>query len=555
MDNLITNELLEKTFLFCWKKISDKEDAKDLAQEIIVDAMLILRSEKKIENFYGLFWKIAHNKVVDFYRKKRIVKISLDDMENSLLGFDKSIGDYIKQEEIDTLSKSMTKLANIHRDILVRYYIKNQSVKEIAHALKIPTGTVTSRLSDARKNLKETFETMENRNTDEKSNRKIVDFEFDSFFGNANDAFMAVSSLIDRQILFLCREKSQTLAQLSEQMKIPQLFIEDSIAKLSKANVLFEEKKGKYLTDFTIFPKSVIRKAEVISYQVEKEINFAERYIKILTEMKNEILKEDFYGDNFDWKYLLPYFIIRSNREFSHKIGREYLRQKYGKNLPDRIWRTFFLFANYDDEENFCQNDSEQIIGPGYNYENYTLSEYGHIEVHNTINTMNFEKNEKHYKLNLDRLYWLTGSNLELYLELIKNPQKELNEKEELIVADFLSKGILKKINGCYKGMIPVISFDLIEKWCKLWQEKFKPLAIEFYEKLYKAQENVVLPYIRHDLLSASFWHIIPFVKNIDSVLMQYAIDNELVCFEEGVNTSCVSMVLLTEKNIGEKLQ
>ena len=79
--------------------------------------------------------------------------------------------------------------------------------------------------------------------------------------------------------------------------------------------------------------------------------------------------------------------------------------------------------------------------------------------------------------------------------------------------------------------------------------------AIEFYEKLYKAQENVVLPYIRHDLLSASFWHIIPFVKNIDSVLMQYAIDNELVCFEEGVNTSCVSMVLLTEKNIGEKLQ
>lgn len=103
--------------------------------------------------------------------------------------------------------------------------------------------------------------------------------------------------------------------------------------------------------------------------------------------------------------------------------------------------------------------------------------------------------------------------------------------------------------------MIPVISFDLIEKWCKLWQEKFKPLAIEFYEKLYKAQENVVLPYIRHDLLSASFWHIIPFVKNIDSVLMQYAIDNELVCFEEGVNTSCVSMVLLTEKNIGEKLQ
>ena len=164
MEKFITDELMEKTFLFCWKKISDKEDAKDVAQEILVDAMLVLRSGKRIENFYGLYWQIAHNKVVDFYRKKRPVKISLDDMENSLLGFDKSIGDYIRQEELDTLSKSMTQLANIHRDILVRYYIKNQSVKEISDALKLPTGTVTSRLSDARKNLKENFETMENRN-------------------------------------------------------------------------------------------------------------------------------------------------------------------------------------------------------------------------------------------------------------------------------------------------------------------------------------------------------------------------------------------------------
>ena len=80
MDKVITDDLMEKTFLFCWKKISDKEEAQDLAQEIIVDALLILRSGKKIENFYGLFWQIAHNKVVDFYRKKRPVKISLDDM-------------------------------------------------------------------------------------------------------------------------------------------------------------------------------------------------------------------------------------------------------------------------------------------------------------------------------------------------------------------------------------------------------------------------------------------------------------------------------------------
>ena len=533
MDNLLTDEL--------------KEEAQDLAQEIIIDAMLILRSGKKIENFYGLFWQIAHNKVVDFYRKKRPVKISLDDMENSLLGFDKSIGDYIKQEELDLLSKSMTRLANIHRDILVRFYIKNQSVKEIANALKLPTGTVTSRLSDARKNLKEKYETMENRNEKSEKKNHIVDFELE-FFGDAQQAWMAISSLIDRQILFACREKSQTLSQLAAQIEIPQLFLEDSISKLMQANVLFEEKKGKYLTDFTIFPKSVIRKAGEIDREVNAKLKVTERFFEILNGMKQDFLKEDFYGNDFDWEYLLPYFIIRSDREFGKKSGGDYLREKYGKGLPDRFWRNFYLAGQYEDEPEKAEKLAAPLIGPGYNYEIYNIPKYGHIEVHNTINTMNYEKDGHSYSLDMDRLDWLNGSNAGLYLELIKNPKMTLSEKEEVFVADMMNNGVLEKTSEGYKGTVPVISFALVDKWCKIWHEKFKELSIEYYDALYKAEEKVVLPYIRHDLLWASFWHVIPIdIKSLDSMLMQYAIDNEMVRFAEGKNASCAAMVLLTE--------
>ena len=546
MENFITDDLMEKTFLFCWKKISNKEEAQDLAQEILVDAMLIQRSGKKIENFYGLFWRIAHNKVVDFYRKKRPVKISIDDMENSLLGFDKSIGDYIKQEELDTLSKSMTHLANIHRDILVRFYIKNQSVKEIADALKLPTGTVTSRLSDARRNLKENFETMENRNENSNAKSMIVDFRL-SFFGNANEAGMAISSLIDRQILFCCRQKSQTLAQISKQLEVPQLFLEDSIEKLIKANVLFEEKKGKYLTDFTIFPLSVIRKAHDIDSQLVKELNIAERFINILNDMKDEILKEDFYGNDFAWEYLLPYFIIRSDREFTNKTGGDYLREKYGKGLPDRYWRDFYLCGTYEDEPDFKQKTSRRLIGPGYNLRTYNIPDYGHIEVHDTINTMYYEKDGKKTTLNLDRLNWLNDNNATLYLEIIKNPSRTLTTKEEVIVADMMNNGVIEKTPQGYRGTIPVIRFSLLDKWCKIWNEKFKELSIEYYEALYKAQEKIILPYIRHDLLWASFWSIIPLLNDMDSMLMQFAIDNNMVRFTEGINASCTAIVLLTE--------
>ena len=457
MDKVITDDLMEKTFLFCWKKISDKEEAQDLAQEIIVDALLILRSGKKIENFYGLFWQIAHNKVVDFYRKKRPLKISLDDMENSLLGFDKSLGDYIKQEELDLLSKSMTKLANIHRDILVHFYIKNQSVKEIAAVLKLPTGTVTSRLSDARKNLKENFETMENQKEKPEKNKRIIDFKLE-FYGDANQAWMTISTLIDRQILFACREKSQTVSQLASQLDLPQLFLEDSITKLVRANVLFEEKKGKYLTDFTIFPKSVRRKAEEIDRQICRDLKIAERYFEILNGMKMELLKEDFYGKDFDWEYLLPYFIIRSDREFGKKTGGDYLREKYGKGLTDRFWRNFYLSGWYEDEPKGLSKEEASLIGPGYNFNVYTIPEYGHIEFHNTINTMHYEKDGHECELDLDRLDWLNSGNTGLYLKLIKNPKKTLSEKDEMLVADMLKNGVLKKTKVGYKGTIPVIS-------------------------------------------------------------------------------------------------
>ena len=112
-----------------------------------------------------------------------------------------------------------------------------------------------------------------------------------------------------------------------------------------------------------------------------------------------------------------------------------------------------------------------------------------------------------------------------------------------------MNNGVLEKTSEGYKGNIPVISFALVDKWCKIWHEKFKELSIEYCDALYKAEEKVVLPYIRHDLLWASFWHVIPIGdrKSLDSMLMQYAIDNGMVRFAEGKNASCAAMVLLTD--------
>lgn len=544
METLLTDELIENTYLYCWKRVANKDDARDIAQEIVVDAMLVLRSGKKIENFYGLYWSIASHKVIDFYRHKKPVKISIDDVENVLLGFDKSLGDYIRQEEIDNLSKSMNHLAAIYRDILVRFYVKDQSVKEISSDLSIPMGTVTKRLSDARKKLKENFENMEN-NKSEKQETEIKDY-FLRFTGAAYNAYEEVSSLLDRQILFVCRQDEKSLEQISKEVQAAPIFVEESLKRLVRANLMFEKDKGKYLTDFVFLPKKADYQAYLEMKDIVIKMHFEERYFEILNGMKDELLAEDFYGKDFSWDYLLPYFIIRSDREFTKVLGGDYIRDTYIKDKYDRIWRNFFAIGYYGDEPEE-DPDNDKIIGPGYNYNCLNSTEYGRYEVHNTINSMKYSSNGKNYELTIDRLDWINASNIALYRKLAENPNAVIEKNEEEYLAEFLSNGVIVKTESGYKGTVPLIPFKLVDKWCKSWNEKLKKLAIEFEEALYQSQKNTVLPYIRKDLLWASSYSFFPICHDIDTILMKYGIENNLVKFEEGINNSCTALVVLVE--------
>lgn len=551
LEALLTDELIENTYLYCWKRMANKDEARDVAQEIVVDAMIILRSGKKIENFYGLYWRIASNKVNDFYRSKKNSAINLDDMENLLLGFDKTLGDYIRQEELDNLSKTMNNLAAIHRDILVRFYIKEQSVKEISSALSIPLGTVTKRLSDARKKFKEDYENMENQNKNhtEDEKLKVHDLEMDYFGQNYNE-WMAIGSLLDKQILFLCRETPKSVDVLAKEIDAAPAFIEASVEKLKRADILFEPegKKGKLLTDFAILPKSVIRQAVKDEKLFAEKMNFQKRYLEILNEMKEEILAEDFYGNDLPWEYLLPYFIIRSDREFKNNLVGDYLREKYFKGFSDRKWRYGFQRGLYEDEEN-PEAVEKNTVGPGYNYNQLNSVKYGRFEVHPVIQSMNFTKDGKTYELTDERLTWINGINFEIYRKIVEKPEEKLSPAEEEILADFISKGIIEKTGTdkkTYKGTIPLIPFALVEKWCKIWKEKFKPLAEEYTEAIYQSQKNTVLKYIRKDLQWAASWHFFP-ENNLDSLLIDYAVENNLVQFEEGTNASLASVVILVE--------
>lgn len=62
---------------------------------------------------------------------------------------------------------------------------------------------------------------------------------------------------------------------------------------------------------------------------------------------------------------------------------------------------------------------------------------------------------------------------------------------------------------------------------------------------MYQMEKETLLPFIRQDLIWASMCFFFPLGIDLDSSLTEYAIQNNLVHFEEGTNASCAGIVIL----------
>ncbi len=132
-------------------KISDKQDAQDVIQETCLTASLKFETLRDKKLFKGWLIRIAGNKCNDYYREKsKITSISMESLsESALISRDTNS----ENEVIETINL----LSETDRRILYLYFWFGLSQKEIAKTLKIPVGTVKSRLYYAKEKFKEIY--------------------------------------------------------------------------------------------------------------------------------------------------------------------------------------------------------------------------------------------------------------------------------------------------------------------------------------------------------------------------------------------------------------
>ena len=111
------------------KRIPESVEAEDILQDIFYQLTLGFRDLQRIENLTAWLYKVADNRIIDLFRKKKPVKLSYsdnakDDEDGPLLLEEilPSLGSTHEDEEIKEIIKSKIEEKNLDQKIRQRMY-------------------------------------------------------------------------------------------------------------------------------------------------------------------------------------------------------------------------------------------------------------------------------------------------------------------------------------------------------------------------------------------------------------------------------------------------
>ncbi len=150
-----------KILSYLSKKLPRLEDAQEITNDVFleaIDSLSILRREKSTLSW---LYRIAHNKMVDFYRKKKIKSILL-----SQIPFLQIVSSEMNQPEFqfeknrirDGIETALRSLPEKYRRILKLHYEERIPIKEIAAILDLSFKAAESLLFRARQSFKLAYE-------------------------------------------------------------------------------------------------------------------------------------------------------------------------------------------------------------------------------------------------------------------------------------------------------------------------------------------------------------------------------------------------------------
>lgn len=152
---------LDYIYRFAYFKIGNEEEAQDLTSAVFLKAWNHIQNNSLTDykTLKSLFYKIARNLIIDYYREKAV-------QNNAAIGETEGVEDVIDEKqdvartieltfELAKVEKKLSELKDEYREIIVLRFVEGFSVGEIAEILDKTNGNVRVLVYRALKALRE----------------------------------------------------------------------------------------------------------------------------------------------------------------------------------------------------------------------------------------------------------------------------------------------------------------------------------------------------------------------------------------------------------------
>ena len=149
---VIIDRYQKKLIRYAYNLIKNEHKAVDIVQESFIKAFVNLNNFNIEKQFSSWIYRIVHNQAINLAKKyQRETPL----LENWDFESDDDIESDFEQNEIkENVEKCLRKISLLYSEPLSLYYIDEKSYEEISDILRIPMGTVATRINRAKKLMK-----------------------------------------------------------------------------------------------------------------------------------------------------------------------------------------------------------------------------------------------------------------------------------------------------------------------------------------------------------------------------------------------------------------
>jgi RNA polymerase sigma factor (sigma-70 family) len=156
---------------FIRKRVPNESDVEDLLQEVFYELVVATRLLKPIDYVTGWLFRVARNRITDFFRKKKpenFTDTAMEDDDGGLLEIEDLLPSpdagpdalYLRGVLFDELDRALAELPREQREVFIAHEIEGRSFNELSAESGVGVNTLLSRKRYAVLHLRERLQSI-----------------------------------------------------------------------------------------------------------------------------------------------------------------------------------------------------------------------------------------------------------------------------------------------------------------------------------------------------------------------------------------------------------